>query len=72
MEAVAKKETTVEQKGRGGSVGDDVRIHPHLLKPRLKLPSGTVEFQAQLRQYASGRQGRSTSQEYASALGERH
>lgn len=70
MEAVAQKEQPTEQTGRTGSIGADFRIHPHLLKPKLKASAGSIDFQTQLRQYASGRQGRSVAQEYALALGE--
>ncbi len=67
MEAVAQKETVPHN---GGTSSDRLVIHPHLLKPRLKSSTTSADFQSQLRQYANGKQGRNTSQEYAAALGE--
>ena len=52
----------------GGTAADNLRVHAHLYKPRLKTSSAIPDFQSELRQYAS-KQGRNAAMEYATALG---
>ena len=52
----------------GGTAADNLRVHAHLYKPRLKTSSAVPDFQSELRQYAS-KQGRNIATEYATALG---
>ena len=66
MEVLAPKETAPQH---GGTSGDNLVIHPHLLKPRLKPSAATADFTSQLRQYATSKQGRNLAQEYVVALG---
>ncbi|CAL8462981.1 g2515 [Coccomyxa elongata] len=66
MEVLAPMETAPQ---RGGTSGDRLVIHPHLLKPRLKASAATADFTSQLRQYATNKQGKNLAQDYVAALG---